>query len=170
MLNELKNIIESLVKRIRALEARERDFPDKRARVSGSNATTTGQNLVDITGLSVALEASATYEIEAILSVGTSAVTTGTKYGINYSVAGASIEATLVGSSTSSAMKSERITAFNTSGGAYLTTSGQTGSIWIKGIVTTGANAGNLTVQHLKVTSGTSTVYINSYLKVKKIA
>lgn len=139
------------------------------ARVTGSNVTTTGQSLADITGLSVALIANATYEIEAVMSVSTSAVTTGTEYGVQYSAAGASVEAQITGASTSTASKTLRISALNTATSAYLTSSAQTGGMTIKGIVTTGANAGNLTIRHLKVTSGTSTVFINSYLKVTRI-
>lgn len=138
-------------------------------RVTGSNATTTGQSLVTITGLSASLLANATYEVECMLSVSTTAVTTGTGYGINYSAAGATIEGFVQGSSTSSADKTLRLSAFNTSSQAWLTTSAQTGGILIKSIVTVGANAGTLTAQHLKVTSGTSTVFIGSYLKITRI-
>ncbi len=138
-------------------------------RVTGSNVTTTGQSLVDITGLSVALAASSVYRFKAVLSVGTSAVTTGTQYGVNFSAAGASVEAQINGSYTSTASKAERISALNTPTSAFLTTSGQSGGIVIHGIIVTGANAGNLTIKHLKVTSGTSTVYINSFLEVIKI-
>lgn len=139
------------------------------ARVTGSDVTTTGQTLVDITGLSVPLTTNAVYQIEANLSVLTSAVTTGTQYGIQYSVAGGGVEAQVTGSLTSTAAKTERISALNTATTAFLTTSAQNGGIRITGIVTTGANAGNLTVRHLKVTSGTSTVRINSFLKVTRI-
>lgn len=139
------------------------------ARVTGSNATTTGQALTNITGLSASLIANATYEFEAVLSVSTSAVTTGTAYGVNYSVSGATIESSITGSSTSTAAKTLRISALNTATLIYLATSAQTGGIVIKGIVTTGANAGNFTVSHLKLSSGTSTVFINSYLKVVRI-
>lgn len=139
------------------------------ARVTGSNATTTGQSLTNITGLSVALIANAVYEFEGVLSVSTTAVTTGTAYGVQYSAAGATIEAHITGSSTSTAAKTERISALNTATGAYLTTASQTGGMKIFGIIATGANAGNLTIQHLKLTSGTSTVFINSYLKVTRI-
>jgi len=44
-----------------------------------------------------------------------------------------------------------------------------TGGVIIKGIFTTGLNAGNFTIKHAKVTSGTSTVFINSFLKVTRI-
>jgi hypothetical protein len=140
------------------------------ARVTGSNATTTGQTLVNVTGLSVALTTNAVYEFEAVLSVSTTAVTTGTEYGVNYSAAGATVEAQVKGSLTSASDQTVRLNALNTATVAYLTTSAQTGGILIKGIITTGANAGNLTIQHLKVTSGTSTVFINSYLKVTRIS
>lgn len=140
------------------------------AQVTGSNATTTGQALTNITGLSVALTTNAVYEFEAVMTGSTTAVTTGTGYGVQYSVAGGAVEAFITASSTSTATKTLRISALNTSAQAFLTTSAQTGGILIKGRVTTGANAGNLTIQHLKVTSGTSTIFIGSFLKVTRIS
>lgn len=138
------------------------------ARVTGSNATTTGQALVDIAGLSIPLTTNAIYEISGMLSVSTTG-TAGVQYGLNYSVAGGTVEAQLSGSLTSTATKTERISVLNAASTAYLTTSGQTGGIIIRGIITTGANAGNLTVKFLKVTSGTATVFQNSVLKVTRI-
>lgn len=148
------------------------DPVDLFARVTGSNATTTGQALVNVTGLSVALAVNSVYTYEAVLSVSTTAVTTGTKYGVNYSVAGGAVEGQITCSLTATAsMISERVSALNTANTtACLTTSGQTGAVYMRGIITTGANAGNFTVSHLKVTSGTSTVFINSYMKVTKVA
>lgn len=139
-------------------------------RVSGSNATTTGQALTTVTGLQQPLLANSAYEFEAVLTCSTSAVTTGTGYGINYSAAGASIEGLIFGSLTATASKTLRINAFNTSLQPWLTTSGQSGGIIIRGNIITGANAGDLIVQHLKITSGTSTVFINSFLKTTRIA
>jgi len=139
-------------------------------RVTGSNATTTGQVLVDVTGLVVPLAANSLYEFEAILSASTSAVTTGTAYGVNFSAAGAQIEAIITGSSTSTATKTLRINAFNTPTTLYLATSNQTGGILIKGTVVTGANAGNLSIQHAKLTSGTATVFIGSPLKATRVS
>lgn len=144
--------------------------PPLYARVTGSDATTTGQALTNITGLSVALLANTVYEFEAVLGVSTTAVTTGTGYGVQFSTAGATIESQITGPLTNVASKTLRINALNTSSQAWLTTSAQTGGIVIKGIISVGANAGNLTIQHLKVTSGTSTVFINSFLRVRKIA
>lgn len=139
------------------------------ARVTGSNATTTGQALVDVTGLTLSLVANGVYEIEAMLVGSTTAVTTGTGYGIQYSAAGATIEGFVQGSATTTADKTLRVNAFNTSVQAWLTTSAQTGGILIKATVTVGANAGTLSVRHLKVTSGTSTVFIGSSLKATRI-
>lgn len=139
------------------------------AQVTGSNVTTTGQALVNITGLSVALTTNAVYEFEAVMSVSTSAVTTGTAYGVNYSVAGGAVEAQITGSSTATATKTLRISALNTATALYLAGSAQTGGVVIKGRVTTGANAGNFTISHLKLTSGTSTVFIGSFLRVTRI-
>lgn len=139
------------------------------SQVLGSNATTTGQSLVDITGLSNALVANATYEFESQLSAQTTSVTTGTGYGVQFSAAGAAVEAGIYGALTTTAVKNLRISALNTSAQAWLTTSAQTGTILIKGRITTGANAGNLTIRHLKVTSGTSTVFIGSYLRTTRI-
>lgn len=139
------------------------------SRVSGSNATTTGQALTDVTGLSNPLVANGVYEFKARLSVSTSAVTTGTQYAMNFSAAGAAIEAGVFGTLTSTAAKGERMNALNTATTTYLTTSAQSGNIVIEGIVIVGANAGNLVVRHLKVTSGTSTVFIHSYLETIRI-
>ena len=63
-----------------------------------------------------------------------------------------------------------RLAALNTASSAFLTTSAQSGQVLIKGLVFTTTNAGNLTIQHLKFTSGTSTVKVGSFLKVVRIA
>jgi hypothetical protein len=110
------------------------------ARVTSSDATTTGQALTNVTGLSVALTTNAVYEFEAVLGVTTSAVTTGTQYAVQYSVAGGAVEGGITGPLTSTAAKAERIAALNTATSAYLTTSAQTGQVIIKGVITTGAN------------------------------
>lgn len=130
--------------------------------------TTTGQALVDITGMSVSLIANARYEVEMLVIGSVTAVTTGNGYGIQYSAALATIDGLFTGSLTTTASKTTRTNAFNTSNQAWLTTSAQTGGVVFKGTVITGANAGTLTGRHLKVTSGTSTVFPGSYLKVTR--
>lgn len=137
------------------------------ARVTGSDATTTSASLVDIAGLSTALAASSIYEILITISAASS-TTAGVAFGVNFSAAGATIEAaSFHGSSLGAAYA--RINAFNTAGPATINVIGD-GGILIRGVVVTGANAGNLTTQFLKVTSGTATAYINSVMKVTKVA
>jgi hypothetical protein len=141
-----------------------------RSFVSGSNATNASTTLADITGLTSPLIANSVYEFEANLTCLTSADTDGTGYAVQFSAAGASVEATFTGSSNGVAgAKTLRISAFNTSTVACMVTSAQSGTAVIKGIVRTGANPGDLTIQHKKFVSGTSTVYIDSFLKVTKI-
>lgn len=139
------------------------------SRVTGSNATTTGQVLVNVAGLQNALEANAVYEFEALMSCSTSNVTTGIGYGVQFSAAGATVEANITGASSTTASKCERINALNTTTTAFLATSSQHGGINIRGIITTGANPGNLTIQHRKITSGTATCFINSLLRTIRI-
>jgi hypothetical protein len=138
------------------------------ALVAGSNATTTGQVLVDITGLTLALLANHTYEFEAILSVQASSAA-GNEYGVQFSTAGATVEAQISGTLAAGTSQSTRISALNTATVAYVT-SGATGGIRIQGVIVVGANAGNLTIRHLKVTSGTSTVFISSFLRATLIS
>lgn len=137
------------------------------ARVTGSNATSTSQSLADVTGLSVALSANSVYYFTAYLSVQSSS-TAGNQYAVNYSAAGATIEAQIMGTLTATSMRMDRISALNTAAPALVTVAA-TGGVWINGTITTGANAGNLVIRHLKVTSGTSTVFINSYLEARKL-
>jgi hypothetical protein len=138
--------------------------------IAGANVTETGQLLVAITGLTLPLAANSVYEFEALLSAGTTAVVTGTQYGIQFSAAGATIEAYAMGAVTIATSLMQRILALHTATAAFLTTASQNGGVLIKGFITTGANRGNLTIEHLKVTSGTSTVRIGSFLKTRKIS
>lgn len=141
-------------------------------RVSGSNATTTGQSLVDITGLvSGTLSNSTMYEIEAVLDVTTSAVTTGTEYGIGAGGTGgaAVVSVVLTGTTTGTSGSTEVLSrTAGTASTARLLTSGQSGTIILKGFVTTrGSGTATISVTHLKVTSGTSTVNIGSVFRYR---
>ncbi len=130
--------------------------------------TTTGQALVDITDLSIPLLANSVYEFEAILSVASSS-TAGNQYGVNFSAAGATVEAQISGTLAAATCRADRVSVLNTATVAYVVVAAA-GAIRIQGIITTGANVGNLTIKHLKVTSGTSTVQTNSYVKAFKVA
>jgi hypothetical protein len=139
--------------------------------VSGSDATTTGQSLVDVTGLnSGTLTNSTLYEVEAWLNVGTTAVTTGTQYGIFGGGTGnaAVVSALMVGTTTTNAATTVTLAASGTAAGTFLTTSGSSGIIHIHGFVTTrSTGTATISIQHLKVTSGTSTVRIGSKFSIR---
>jgi hypothetical protein len=138
------------------------------ARVTGSNATTTSTSLVDVTGLSVALAANSVYEFVANIT-GNGADANGVKFGVNYSAAGATVEAGIYADVAGTGTRTRRINALNSATAQAFFTSSNDVAALIQGTITTGVNAGNVTIQHLKVTSGTSTIYIGSYLKVTKI-
>ncbi|MBV5281098.1 MAG: hypothetical protein JZU53_01555 [Paludibacter sp.] len=135
--------------------------------VTGANATNVTTALADIAGLSFAAAANSVYEFEAVLSVQSSS-TAGNSYAVNYSATLATVEAQITGTLAAATQKTLRINALNTSATPFVT-SGSTGGILIKGIFTTGTNVGNFVIRHAKVTSGTSTVFVNSFLKVTKI-
>lgn len=135
-------------------------------RVITSDATTTGQSLVDITGLvSGTLTNSTKYEVEFFLDCTTSSVTTGTEYGIGAGGSGgaAVVNVLFSGTTTSAAAAMQTINAAATATTAMLTTSGSSGVMYGHGFVTTrGAGTATISITHLKVTSGTSTVKFNS--------
>lgn len=138
--------------------------------VSGSAATTTGQTLVDITGLtSGTLSNSTKYEVEAWLDVATSAVTTGTQYAIFANgTGGAAVYNALVTGTTTTNATTSVTQSSATQQGTFLTTSGTSGVIYIHGFVTTrGSGTATISIQHLKVTSGTSTVQVGSKMKIR---
>jgi len=133
-------------------------------------ATTTGSlNLINIQGLSYAASANSKYIFEVYLSNAVDVGTAGIKVGMNYSAAGATIESSVFGKSSAAAMRSDRINAFNTaSAGAYSIAAADAG-LTIKGTITTGANAGNITAQVVKVTSNNVTIYADSYMRITKV-
>lgn len=140
-------------------------------RVSGSNATTTGQTLVDITGLVSGTLSNATmYEIEAVLSVTTSNVTTGITYGISAGGTGgaAVVNAVVTGTTTAVAATSTTINTASTKTAAFVTASGISGTIVIRGFVTTrGSGTATIGLLQSKETSGTATVLIGSVLRIR---
>jgi hypothetical protein len=144
----------------------------KTYKVTSSDATTTGQSLVDVTGLvSGTLAISTNYTFEAILYGTTTAVTTGTEYGVHISVAPTRIAADYIGPTTVSAnvqtMAVSGTNADNIATPAFLTTASEEGVIKISGFFTTaGSGSPVFSIRHLKVTSGTSTVKVGSILSV----
>lgn len=133
-----------------------------------SNSSTTNLTLTNITDLSTTLLADAIYEFEANLSVGGSGAY-GVKYGIGFTGTG-TMEANINGMSNATIAKSLRLDTLNTASGIYLAgaAGGLIGGVVIKGIIKT-TSTGTLTLQQAKVTSGTATVYQNSFLKVSLV-
>jgi hypothetical protein len=137
--------------------------------VTGSDFATTSLTLVDVTGMSLSLSANSTYFVIAEMTMNTTN-NAGVKLALNYSAAGASVEAGVSGLATSAGFGNCRLSAFATAGSVNVAQTNGDSSATIVGVVKTGANAGTLNVQAQKTTSGTLTVYINSTLMVLKLA
>lgn len=141
-------------------------------RVSGSDATTTGQALATITGLTTGtLSTSTLYEVEAVLFVTTSTGTNGTEYGITAGGTGSAAvpNVLLTGTTTTNAATTVTISTIDTATAAFLTTASINGVVFMKGFVTTrSGGTPTLSLQHLKVTSGTSTVKVGSIFRIRK--
>lgn len=137
--------------------------------VSGSDATTTGQSLVDVTGLTFSAAANTTYEFRAVLNCTTTAVTTGTEYGLANVGTAMTTVFTATGATNAATGATYFVSATNAATQPFLLASGQSGIVVLEGQFTMGATAGNVTVRHLKVTSGTSTVKQGSSFKVRKL-
>lgn len=134
--------------------------------VSGSDFSTSSTTLTNITGLSFACNANTLYEFEAHLFLNSSS-TAGLRVGVQYSAAGAAVKAWVTGSTSATAAAVNALTALNTSTSTAYVAVAADGCITIRGFFKTGANAGNMTIQLLKVTSGTAKAYIGSMLKVR---
>lgn len=143
-----------------------------------ANRTTIGQTLVDVTDLVTGtLSVGTLYEFEADLYCGTSAGTDGTQYGVNVTVAPLSIVAQYTGPTAIAGGVQTEVTegtiANNTATGSgipFLTASSETGFVCIKGIFKTdGIGSPVFSIRHLKTTSGTSTVFAGSILKLRSI-
>ena len=127
-------------------------------------------NSTDVYGLTYAALANHSYEVEAHLVVSSSSAA-GLILSVAYSAAGA-VGATILhamgANKTAGVDDGENLGSTNAT---YCTIGGSTkGLIWLKALVVTGANAGNIKIQHNKITSGTSTVYGGSVMKIKLLA
>jgi hypothetical protein len=131
-----------------------------------ANTTTTSTTGVDITSLTQAVVAGGVYQFEAQLLVGTSADTGGVSYGVALTAAGTATVG-IIGTATVSAMVSGYLSAGAFSGN-FLQAASINGTVTIKGIIRATAS-GNFSIKHRKNVSGTSTVYVDSYLRLIKI-
>lgn len=137
--------------------------------MTGDQGITSG-SLVDISGLTYAAAANSSYIFEARLNVSVNSGTAGAQFGCQYSNATkGNLGCNCRGSQAVTAINSGRITAWFTAG-PVVNGAAVAGWTEIFGYFTTGAAAANFTIQALKVTNQTLTVYAGSFLKISKVA
>jgi hypothetical protein len=142
---------------------------DSIVNVAGSDATTTGQSLVDITGLTYALAANHTYEFEAVLTTASSDVV-GLQVGAHCTQTLQRFAAMVLGGTTTTQGSSCNIPIDTASSTTYTSQSTAAGIVYIKGsFISNASTGGTFSVRFLKVTSGTATIRIGSTLKVKQV-
>lgn len=139
------------------------------SKVTGSDFTTSSLTLVDITGLTFSAAASKLYEVDVLLRMQVT-TTAGGQFGMQYSAAGATGHFMYNGGQSATAQISQCQILGSVNAGAFGLVANTDIVIRIKGFVVTGANTGNITVQGLKVTSGTLTVYKGSRMTVTLLA
>lgn len=135
---------------------------------TAADRATTNASATDVPDLLVALLANSVYEFEAVLRVASSS-TAGCKYAVQFSAAGASAYAVYTGATAATTAAVTATNALNTLDATAFVAAAIDALVHIRGLVFTGANAGNFTIQQGKVTNGTATVRANSLLKVRKV-
>jgi hypothetical protein len=139
---------------------------DAVAVITAANFTTTNLTATDITGLTFNTAINSVYEIDCLLLV-QSSTTAGLKVTAHHTGAGATLSA--VGGNTLPGTGIYGL-SLDTLSGAIITTAATDGTIWMRGHISTGANAGTFSIQVAKVTSGTATVKKGSVLKsIKRV-
>ena len=141
--------------------------------VTGSDDTETGQSLVDIDGLvSGTLTNGARYEIEAKLMMTTSADTTGVKIAVHAGGSGSAGTLMVAGQATGNsagALAGFTLSAMDTATTAFLVFSSGSGIVRLSGFFTTrSSGTATVSLQQLKVTSGTATTLISSVMRIRK--
>ena len=141
------------------------------AYVANADATSTAQTLADVTGLVLPVLPASTYQFLAILKAVASADTNGMEVGVACSQTPVSVAAVVSGNTATTTVVSTAIIAAATATSAFNTSNAGIGIIEIRGqIITHATLQGNFSIQHLKVSSGTSTVKIGSSLTILKVA
>lgn len=138
-----------------------------------SDVTTTNLTATTVAGLNFSIGVSEVWSFEMFLNIGSSSAA-GTKYTFTFPV-GATLLAICSGTTSAvTANTNEKIvtsgtlttTAWNT---ASITTAALSAVLYVNGVIVNGANAGVLQFQQAKVTSGTASVYANSYFTARRI-
>jgi len=131
---------------------------------------TTATNIAPASGptLTIALAASKVYEVEAVLVLNSSS-NAGVKAALAYSAAGATGNVVYQGMTSATAVGTIAAALGALEGTVYVGATSVEGLLVAKAIVVTGANAGNLTMQLAKVTSGTATARKGSILRARLV-
>jgi hypothetical protein len=160
---------ENKMRRINGILNYELPDDENMAAVATADFTNATANMVNITGLTIPLANQSSYEFEVLLTGTVTADANGATFQMAFSGTTTSIEAIIIAALTNAACIAERIAAIATPTTAVLTTASQSGGVMIKGIIVTGANAGNLTVACNHPAAGTTTIRIGSCIKTRKI-
>lgn len=139
-------------------------------RLTGDVTTTNKDNLQSITGMAFAIASGEVWEYDVYLRTGFNS-TQGIKLGIN-GPSGATVYATVLGNTSGiTAVSSDIISALNTATIAFNAYSGQTGVVWIHGIMACSTTPGTVQFQFMSgYTAKTATIGTNSYFVARKIA
>ena len=132
-----------------------------------SDFVSSGTTQQTITGLSYAVLANTKYEFEVVLT-GQASDTAGVQFGVFFSAAGSTGSYVGIGGTTTTTSAYGGNVTGTQSGAVFWTETAVEKSVFYKGIISIGANAGNITVDLTKQTSGTATVRAGSILKIKK--
>lgn len=144
------------------------------ASLSG-DVTTTNTSATAIAGLSFSIAANEVWVFDAYLNIGTSS-NAGTKYAVDIPTSATMLVMCYGTTTAGTAFTTDELStdatlgaqAWNTTA-AITTAANPDAFIHLHGTVRNGANAGTVQLMQAKVTSGTSSVYANSYLQAFKV-
>lgn len=130
-----------------------------------SDGTTNQQS---VTGLTFSALANSKYEVESVL-VGQCTGAAGTFFAVSFSAAGATGSFLVGGSAATNTVVSTGNLIGTATTTVHWTSATTDECVLIKSIVIIGANAGNITVDVKKSTSGTVTIKAGSMMKIRKL-
>ncbi len=144
-------------------------LPSTTTRVSGSDFTTSNATATDITGLTFAAAASTQYEVDILLFAQSTSSSDGVKVALGYSQSGSAGNVIVAGTVTNTTMGTGGTLPNTLCATVFCNAANVSGTIWLKCMFYSGANAGNITAQIAKQVSNTATVFKGSRLTVTKL-
>jgi hypothetical protein len=139
------------------------------SQVSGSNYTNATNSFTNVTGLTFAASANKLYLVQAWIPWSRDNAG-GWQIQLAYSAAGATGTYDFFTPDGSTSSPAHKCIDVNNSAGTFGTLSSQDTMLSLFGMVKTGANAGNITIQALRITGGTITIYIGAAMIVSTLA